>query len=222
MNNVVTIENTEMKIREYNGQRVVTFKDIDRAHQRKSGTAKASFRRNKKYFQNGLDYVVLTKDNLNGTQSTIGNIPPKGITLLTETGYLMIVKTFTDDLSWNVQRQLVNTYFKARSISKGLPIVEEPPKIPFRTSSTPVPKNPNWYQRNRRRMNRISEKLDISLSYLYHHILVRLGEEFNLDAANEIYRKELGHPPKYALDIVSYFPELGRLADEYLDMVEKL
>ena len=64
--------------------------------------------------------------------------------------------------------------------------------------------------------------MDIPLSYLYHHILVRLGEEFNLDAANEIYRKELGHLPKYALDIVSYFPELGRLADEYLDMVEKL
>ena len=57
MNNVVTIENTEMKIREYNGQRVVTFKDIDRAHQRKSGTAKASFRRNKKYFQNGLRFL---------------------------------------------------------------------------------------------------------------------------------------------------------------------
>ena len=220
MNDVVTIENTEMQIREYNGQRVVTFKDIDRAHQRKSGTAKASFRRNKKYFQNGLDYVVLTKDNLNGTQSTIGNIPPKGITLLTETGYLMIVKTFTDDLSWSVQRQLVNTYFKAKREYE-LP-ADLTPKIPFKTSSTPVPRNPNWYQRNRRRMNRISEKLDISLSYLYHHILVRLGEEFNLDAANEIYRKELGHPPKCALDIVSYFPELGRLADEYLDMVEKL
>lgn len=220
MNDVITIENTEMQIREYNGQRVVTFKDIDRAHQRKSGTAKASFRRNKKYFQNGLDYVVLTKDNLNGTQSTIGNIPPKGITLLTETGYLMIVKTFTDDLSWSVQRQLVNTYFKAKQERDIL--ADTTQKIPFRTSSTPVPRNPNWYQRNRRRMNRISEKLDISLSYLYHHILVRLGEEFNLDAANEIYRKEMGHPPKYALDIVSYFPELGRLADEYLDMVEKL
>lgn len=29
MNEVITIENTEMQIREYNGQRVVTFKDID-------------------------------------------------------------------------------------------------------------------------------------------------------------------------------------------------
>ena len=32
MSDVMTVENTEMQIREYNGQRVVTFKDIDRVH----------------------------------------------------------------------------------------------------------------------------------------------------------------------------------------------
>ena len=222
MNDVITIENTEMQIREYNGQRVVTFKDIDKAHGNKSGTARRNFNRNKKRFIEGEDYFFLTKEISNETILPISNIsvPNRGITILTESGYLLISKSFNDDLSWNVQRQLVNTYFKAK---QGYELISgATPKIPFRTSNTPVPRNPNWYQRNRRRMNRISEKLDISLSYLYHHILVRLGEEFNLDAANEIYRKELGHPPKYALDIVSYFPELGRLADEYLDMVEKL
>lgn len=222
MNDVVTIENTEMQIREYNGQRVVTFKDIDKAHGNKSGTARRNFNRNKKRFIEGEDYFFLTKEISNETILPISNIsvPNRGITILTESGYLLISKSFNDDLSWSVQRQLVNTYFKAKQERDIFTNTTQ--KIPFRTSSTPVPKNPNWYQRNRRRMNRISEKLDISLSYLYHHILVRLGEEFNLDAANEIYRKELGHPPKYALDIVSYFPELGRLADEYLDMVEKL
>lgn len=222
MNDVVTIENTEMQIREYNGQRVVTFKDIDKAHGNKSGTARRNFNRNKKRFIEGEDYFFLTKEISNETILPISNIsvPNRGITILTESGYLLISKSFNDDLSWSVQRQLVNTYFKAKQERDIFTNTTQ--KIPFRTSSTPVPRNPNWYQRNRRRMNRISNKLDIPLSYLYHHILVRLGEEFNLDAANEIYRKELGHPPKYALDIVSYFPELGRLADEYLDMVEKL
>lgn len=222
MNDVITIENTEMQIREYNGQRVVTFKDIDKAHGNKSGTARRNFNRNKKRFIEGEDYFFLTKEISNETILPISNIsvPNRGITILTESGYLLISKSFNDDLSWSVQRQLVNTYFKAKQERDIFTNTTQ--KIPFRTSSTPVPRNPNWYQRNRRRMNRISEKLDISLSYLYHHILVRLGEEFNLDAANEIYKKELGHPPKYALDIVSYFPELGRLADEYLDMVGKL
>ena len=33
------------------------------------------------------------------------------ITFITESGYLMLVKSFTDELSWNVQRMLVNSYF---------------------------------------------------------------------------------------------------------------
>lgn len=33
-----------------------------------------------------------------------------------ESGYLMIVKSFTDDLAWSVQRELVKTYFRARQM----------------------------------------------------------------------------------------------------------
>ena len=229
MSDVMTVENTEMQIREYNGQRVVTFKDIDRVHERKSGTAKASFRRNKKYFQDGLDYIVLTKDNVNGTQSTIGNIPPRGITLLTETGYLMIVKTFTDDLSWSVQRQLVNNYFEKRS----QPIIEEYPRIDrdkeqlidrlmIDTSDRPkVPLIENWYQRNIGRIERICEIVKIPKKTLYHILLKRLREKYDLDAAKGIYIETVGLEPKYAMEIVSFFPELGEMADGLLDRIEK-
>ena len=71
-------------------------------------------------------------------------------------------------------------------------------------------------------MNALCEKSNVSLSYLYHRILQRLGEEFDLDSANRIYEEERGHVPKYALDIVSYFPELAKLADDYLDKLEKI
>lgn len=37
---------------------------------------------------------------------------PSGM-LITESGYLMLVKSFTDGLAWEIQRQLVNTYFRA-------------------------------------------------------------------------------------------------------------
>lgn len=230
MSDVMTVENTEMQIREYNGQRVVTFKDIDRVHERKSGTAKASFRRNKKYFQDGLDYIVLTKDNVNGTQSTIGNIPPRGITLLTETGYLMIVKTFTDDLSWSVQRQLVNNYFEKRVVHN---VVDEVPKIDkdkeqlidrlmIDTSDRPrVPLIENWYQRNIGRIERICKIVNIPKKVLYHLLLKRLGEKYNLDAAKGIYTETVGTEPKYAMEIVSFFPELAEMADGLLDRIEK-
>lgn len=98
MNDVITVENTEMQVREYSGQRVVTFKDIDTVHQKRPGTARRNFSRNKKYFIDGEDFFSLTKEDSNETNSYIRNItvPNKGITLLTESGYLMIVKSLTD------------------------------------------------------------------------------------------------------------------------------
>ncbi|MDC4242763.1 hypothetical protein NE398_21855, partial [Clostridium tertium] len=40
---------------------------------------------------------------------------PKGL-LITESGYLMLVKSLQDDLAWKVQRELVNNYFRAKQI----------------------------------------------------------------------------------------------------------
>lgn len=43
------------------------------------------------------------------------------VTLITESGYLMLVKSFTDDLAWQVQRQLVNSYFRAKGETQSEP-----------------------------------------------------------------------------------------------------
>lgn len=114
MNEIITVENTEMQIREYNGQRVVTFKDIDIVHQNKSGTSKRNFTRNKKHFIENEDFILITREKFKGDNLSLLNIevPTRGITVLTESGYLLIAKSFTDDLSWQVQRTLVNNYFK--------------------------------------------------------------------------------------------------------------
>ena len=220
MNEVITIENTEMQIREYNGQRVVTFKDIDTVHQRPSVTARKTFNRNKKHFEIGKHYFVLKTDE---AKKLYNMVTPNGLIVLNERGYLMLVKACTDDLSWQVQDRLVEVYFNATE--QPLEQITDFPncqKRIYQTSSTPVPKNPSWYHRNRRRMNHICEKANVSLSTLYHHILLRLGEEYDLEQANKIYEQEIGHAPKYAIDIVSYFPDLGGLADEFLDRLERL
>lgn len=235
MSEVVTIEDTEMQIREYDGQRVVTFKDIDTVHRKKRDTSRRTFNKYKDRFSLGEDYIVLSlkseadKENSNRTDSPIRNIsiPNRGITVLTESGYLLLVKVFDDDLAWKVQRQLVNSYFRLKEIKEEFnpPIEkfpEEQPRITYQTSSTPVPKNPSWQARNRRRINALCEKANTSVSNLYHHVLLRLGEEYDLNAANRIYEEELGHCPKYAMDIVSYFPELARMADAYLDKLEEV
>lgn len=215
MNGVITIENTEMQIREYNGERVVTFKDIDMVHQRADGTASRNFRKNKKHFIEGVDYI---RRNSSEAKREYDIIAPNGLTLVTESGYLLLVKSFTDDLSWKVQRQLVDVYFKVREVQKE-PYYKEPLADDF----TPrVPIVSDWYERNKGRMYRLCRDSGNSRSYLYHCILNRLSERYDLDAAREIYKNEVGKYPEYPIDIVKYFPELEQDADKFLDRIERM
>lgn len=224
----VTINQSDISVKEYDGKRVVTFKDIDQCHGRPEGTARKRFNGNKHHFVEGEDYfkvpyneviegspggrsifdipneiegyrgidysgfIYIVQDLNNGywkvgrtstkksvekrlnlartynldnyqyfecvdtlradkviqdklkpykvknswyncdidlivgdVRSAISEIAAtheprkkhKGgfhgdVTLLTESGYLMLVKSFTDDLAWDVQRQLVNSYFR--------------------------------------------------------------------------------------------------------------
>lgn len=111
MNNMI-IGNYNIAIKEYNGQRVVTLKDVDMAHGRVSGTARRNFNVNKNHLIEGEDYFVR---NPYEAKEEYGITAPKGLVLLTESGYLMLVKSFTDDLAWEVQRKLVNSYFKTKT-----------------------------------------------------------------------------------------------------------
>ena len=121
MNNLVHIENADITVKEYNGQRVVTFKDIDTVHDRPDGTASRNFRNNRERFIEGEDFFKISPDEIRRTN--LFDIPDKATTdyaLITEQGYLMLVKSFTDDLAWKVQRQLVNGYFRVRKLATDL------------------------------------------------------------------------------------------------------
>lgn len=114
MNNVVKIQNQEVMVKEYRGQRVVTFKDIDSVHERPEGTARKRFNDNKRHMIEGEDYFVRKTDE---AKKEYGITAPNGLVLLTESGYLMLVKSFTDELAWKVQRQLVKSYFYVKKTS---------------------------------------------------------------------------------------------------------
>lgn len=109
---IIKVNNSEMSVKEYHGQRVVTFKDIDTAHERPEGTAKRNFNTNKGRLIEDEDYFKVCADEIR--TNNIMDISDKNhqdVVLLTESGYLMLVKSFTDDLAWQVQRQLVKSYF---------------------------------------------------------------------------------------------------------------
>lgn len=118
MQEIVKVGNNDLQIREWNGQRVVTLADIDRVHERPEGTARKRFNDNKKHLVENEDYYKIRKsDVLTSENRTLGfEIPNRGLTVVTESGYLLLVKSFTDDLAWKVQRDLVNAYFKFKEV----------------------------------------------------------------------------------------------------------
>ncbi|MDZ3990351.1 ORF6N domain-containing protein [Pseudomonas sp. Teo4] len=121
--NLVSIHNTQLPVVEYRGQRVVTLAMIDQVHERPEGTARRNFNEHRDRFGLGRHFFEVTADDIR-TQSIAQAFAPrtsKGV-LMTERGYLMLVKAFTDDLAWEVQEQLVEQYFRpAPALCPALP-----------------------------------------------------------------------------------------------------
>lgn len=128
----MTIQGTELQIKEYRDQRVVTFKDIDTLHQRPMGTANKRFLDNRNRFISGVDFYKISPSEFRNTIDHMDARQQNNVTLITESGYLMLVKSFTDDLAWKVQRELVDTYFRIRAepevIEQTVTLTESTPK----------------------------------------------------------------------------------------------
>jgi len=220
MAELIKIEGTELSIKEYNGERVVTLRDIDFVHQKKSGSSKRTFERYKSHFILNEDYFELTRkdlgDKLSPNEKIVGN-PNLKTYLLTESGYLMVVKGFTDDLSWQVQRSLVNGYFKAKAQPQTAVAPVQVEDTKYNTSGTPLPKTKSWYDRNVEKINWICSRLGWQQSTVIHKLLVRVGAEYDLNEADRIYQQETGREKRYMLDLVDYFPELADMATNWIN-----
>ncbi|HEK0680370.1 TPA: ORF6N domain-containing protein [Proteus mirabilis] len=118
----VTINATSLSPFMYQGKRVVTFAMIDEVHQRPTGAARKSFNAHRQYFTEGKDFYRLTGQDLElfklcaSIKRTHKYSPisdkAREVTLITESGYLLTVKPFNDPLSWQVQNQLIDAYFR--------------------------------------------------------------------------------------------------------------
>ncbi len=118
MQNIVNVNDYQLIVKKFENERIVTFKDIDRLHERPEGTAGRNFRDNRQHFIESEDYFELkgTEAYNFATTYSVGTNPAKvrNLILITESGYLLLVKTLQDYLAWQVQRQLVNNYFRAK------------------------------------------------------------------------------------------------------------
>lgn len=122
-NKLVKINNVELGIKEYKKERVITAWDIGKVHNREVKRINEIFKNNIDKFILKEDYFFLTPIEFSGSFKTAQDFIPnnvKEIPLFTESGYLMLVKTFTDDLSWDIQRQLVKGYFKLKELKSSV------------------------------------------------------------------------------------------------------
>lgn len=118
-NKLVKINNVELGIKEYKKERVITAWDIAKVHNKTVSEINQIFKNNRDKFIIKEDYFSLKSKEFSESFKLIQDFIPnnvKEIVLFTESGYLMLVKTFNDDLSWQIQRQLVNGYFKLKEI----------------------------------------------------------------------------------------------------------
>lgn len=119
---LVTIGNAEIPLVSYQNQPVVTFAMIDKVHQRPEGTASRAFRSNRERFSEEKHFYLVDSKGLDVLRrefpGVFGVNAPQAM-LITERGYLKLVKTFSDDLAWDVQDQLIDGYFRAKPLTAG-------------------------------------------------------------------------------------------------------
>ncbi|APM39391.1 ORF6N domain-containing protein [Clostridium kluyveri] len=123
MNEIVKINNNDLMVKEYKEQRVVTLWDIAKLHQVPIVNARNNFDRNIKKLIEKEDYFLVPKESefahtlsISKQISVQALNASKNIPIFTESGYLMMTKPMQDELSWQVQRQLVKGYFKLQEI----------------------------------------------------------------------------------------------------------
>ncbi|AHF03431.1 toxin Bro [Marichromatium purpuratum 984] len=112
-NPIVSINSVEIHPIVIRDQRVLTFTQVDEVHGRPKGTARRNFTENKSRLIEGQDWFSVSPDEIRTTSpGAISDAHRSKLTVVTESGYLLLVKSFTDDLAWQIQRELVNAYFR--------------------------------------------------------------------------------------------------------------
>jgi hypothetical protein len=122
-NSIIKVLGEEIRIVEWQGQRVVMTKDIAKMHEIDVYVINQKYRRNKKYFKEGYDYFEV---KVNDFKSALTDCDDRikdelfykntqeYILLITEAGYLNFVKTINDDKAWKIFLDLKKVYLKAK------------------------------------------------------------------------------------------------------------
>jgi len=146
---------------DYQGQRVITFEMVDRVHERPLGTASRNFKNNRDKFVEGEDFYLVDlyrKDELRLSLGLAENV--NRIILLTESGYLLLCKSLTDDRAWLVQKKLVKVYFRAKEVVKADQDLKRVIGMVMQQNSKMMQQLTDGLIRHDRKMDNLEKKVD--------------------------------------------------------------
>lgn len=121
MHEYIKINDYDLAIKEYQGKRIITVYDIANLHAKPVKKVNEVFKNNQQHFILNEDYYIIDKQSKALTtdfKNLFTSNRQQEAYLFTESGYLMLAKPFKDDVSWKVQRSLVNTYFKMKQLTE--------------------------------------------------------------------------------------------------------
>ena len=125
MSNLIKVTDKDLEIKEWRNKRVVTVYDVAMLHNREVREVNQQFNRVKNKLILNVDYFIIPKEEYLQSLGVISNkARNKEVVLLTENGYLLLIKVFKDDLSWEVQRVLVNSYFKLKELINNIDLMK--------------------------------------------------------------------------------------------------
>lgn len=117
---IVHILEKDVQLITYKDKPIVTLRMVDELHQKDENATRKSFNNHREHFIEGEDFFKLPYSEwskfLAVTNKDGSKVQHNEMIFLTESGYLMAIKPFTDDLSWKVQRELINNYFAYQKV----------------------------------------------------------------------------------------------------------
>lgn len=128
MNNKILINNKDIEIKKYNGEIILTAYDIADLHERDVKRINENFKHNIDKFVEKEDYYIINKNSINdrkifGQRFIPNNI--KQLLIFNKSGYLLLAKTFQDDFSWKIEKELLKKYFNQDVITDMTESTEE-------------------------------------------------------------------------------------------------
>lgn len=86
-------------------------------------------------------------------------------------------------------------------------------------SKTPAPLATTFYHKNLYRIEIFCKAMGMTKKQFIHNFIITIGEKYDINKATAQYILENGQKPRFILEILDYFPEMGETAQNFFDKI---